>query len=174
MESLVKNTNSQLLEAIPALKEGKIVFLGSTETKNPEVRQGFFAQLRNDVNTAEQTASNEVLSMFMGFSNNQARVIRVVQAYKPALLKLEVGQVLPANMNIEVIDALQPFYEGQKGRKRPDGSAILKEGQPVYRKETIVAGEPNHNLIKDYDHIKLVTNNEVGAEINITDTKEVI
>lgn len=150
--SLFEKSNKDLLVSVPALNSGKVVFLGSLPTKNEAIRQGFFAQIRSDVATTE-TNTNEVMSMFLGFSNNQERVIRCVQSYKPELMKLKEGDSLPEGINIQVNDAEAPFYAGQEGRKRPDGSAILKAGKAIYRKETLVSGEPKHSLIKDYDHI---------------------
>lgn len=162
--SLFEKSNKELLESVSALNSGKVVFLGSLPTKNEAIRQGFFAQIRSDVATTE-TNTNEVLNMFLGFSNNQERVIRCVQSYKPELMKLEEGQALPEGINIQVTDAMEPFYVGQVGRKRPDGSEILKAGKAIYRKESLVSGEPKHNLIKDYDHIAAPVTQESTAKI---------
>ena len=155
--------NEELSAKVAAINSGKVIFLGSTDTKNPAIKQGYFAQLRSDVSTSN-ASSDAMLEMFLGFSNDSSRIVRCVQSYKPAIMKLVEGQVIEG-LNIQIEDSMTPFYKkadgtNQEGRKRPNGTAILANGKNIYRKEKLVAGEAKHILITEYDH---VSNTDVTA-----------
>jgi len=111
------------------------------------------AQLRDDLSSSD---SNSLNDLFLGWSKSAPQVQRVFRTFKPEVMDLKVGDTLHPTLNIQVEDAETPFYEGQEPRKRPNaadgtvGTTIMKDGKPVYRNSFVVAGEPNHSIIKDY------------------------
>lgn len=127
---------------------GNCVVTGILDTKNPEIKTMFIAQLRDDVNSSEASTEN---TMFLGWGTG-SRIIRAVRSFKPSVFNAEVGTILPDGVNIQVEDSESPYYEGQEPRKRPNnGTTITRGGNPIYRQTFVVAGEPKHNIIKDYD-----------------------
>lgn len=149
-------TNQELVkdEVIgKALKEGKVVVIGIVDTKNPEVKTAFLAQERNDVSNA----ATEVQQFLLGWGSS-SQIVRVAQSFKPSVANLTVGATIEG-FNIQVEDSLAPFYTKRDGtpqepRKRPNGGlTITKGGQPIYRNGQLVAGEPQHNLITNYDKL---------------------
>lgn len=145
---------------------GNCVVTGILDTKNPEIKTMFVAQIRDDVNTSESNIEN---TMFLGWGTG-SRIIRATRSFKPSVFDAQVGTILPDIINIQVEDQVgNPFYDGQEPRKRPNGNIITKNNVPIYRKTFIVAGTPNHSIIKDYDHettLPRVKLNEVDKKVN--------
>lgn len=128
---------------------GNCVVTGILDTKNPEIKTMFIAQLRDDVNSSDASKENTI---FLGWGTG-SRIIRATRSFKPSVFNAEVGTILPDNVNIQVEDQVgSPFYDGQEPRKRPNGgTTITKDNEPVYRNTSLVMGEPNHSIIRDYD-----------------------
>jgi hypothetical protein len=128
---------------------GNVVVTGIENTKNPDIKVAFLAQLRDDVNSSEANKEN---SFFLGWGES-SRIVRAIRSFNPSIQNLGVGDILPEQFNIQVEDREgQPFYDGQEPRKRPNGGSIIeKDGIPIFRNTSVVVGEPQHTIIKDYD-----------------------
>ncbi len=128
---------------------GNVVVTGVESTKNPDIRVAFVAQLRDDVHSSDASKEN---SFFLGWGES-SRIVRAIRTFNPNKVDLGVSSTLPEQFNIQVEDRENsPFYDGQEPRKRPNGGSVIeRNGNPIYRNTSVVVGEPQHVIIKDYD-----------------------
>jgi len=151
MENLHLKKNAELM-AIPAiaeaLKSGKVVILGITDTKNPEIKLAYLAQTRNDVSTS---SGGEIEAFLLGWGTGE-QIVRAIQSFKPSVAALTVGATMPEKLNLAVYDGFTKEYESQEPRKRPDGTLIkMPDGRVIYRNAKLVAGAPVHKLETAYE-----------------------
>jgi hypothetical protein len=150
-----KSTNAEILavkEIATALKTGNPVVISISETRNEEIFQlNIVQQLKIESNDGVD-AANE---LFMGWGKVLVRCIRSVTQEQFDTVEgvaelCEPGAILEG-MNIQVIDSLEPQYDGHKPRMRKNKEGVefvlCLGDKPVYRDSELVVGESESTII---------------------------
>jgi hypothetical protein len=159
-------TNSELSEKFAEQIESNQVFIvDAQDTSNDEFRMLYLAQKSNIGNADEANA------LFLGWTGQIVRSLRnlakaqIANVQKALKVKLEVGDVLPQEWNIQVTDTVSPESlatwvngDGEMMEEQPrkfgashptfPGEVCVDiNNQPIYRRTSLVKGTPNNIVI---------------------------
>lgn len=173
--------NPQVVAMFPQqVNSGQVFILDIQETSNKEYTMLYLAQ------KVSIGSGNELNSLFLGWDG---QVFRCLQNFKVSErdniekvlgTELKVGNVLPANLNIKVVDNLIPdTWETEEGlqtqepRKFRDdhhqfpGAIMVDENeQPIYRHTELVMSDKEQvvNVIIEPVNTKLAVQKETSFE----------
>jgi hypothetical protein len=154
-----KHTSNDELKSIESiyasLKSGDIVVTDIEDTKNPEMKLVYMAQIVNIGTSSNITSAQAFLKGWATTPTNE-RIERAIDSFSTEITdKLSIGdglnKVLGTTFSLQIVDSNEKSYDNESQRITRDGEAIVDSitGKPIYRKAIIVdKSELKHSLIK--------------------------